>query len=293
MHLKDNIVFVEGLNRGRFPFSNSLLVKGLRKTMLIDVGAGFDVLIRLKDRVDLVVITHLHVDHFSLSYLFKGKKVYVPAVESKYRKLVDLAYRYLSEEMVDTWLDFVRRVVGAGDPYFTDVYKEGDVFDLGGIEVQPIHAPGHTAAHHVMLIDNDVVYGADIDLTSFGPWYGHVESSIEEFKKSIRRVMELKPKIYVSGHKAPIKGRRKILEELEKYAEKFDETRMKILKALKEPKSLDELVKMNLIYYRKPYAPKLLEYWEKNMILHHLKSLIKQNIVEKMKNEKYVAKIKA
>jgi len=291
MILRNGIVFVKGLNNGRFPFSNSLLIKGLKKTLLIDVGAGFDALIKFKNKVDLVVITHLHVDHFALSYLFKGKKVYVPAVESKYKKLVDLAYRYVSKELVNMWLSFVKDVVKAKDPYFTDVYEEGDVFDLGGVKVQPIYAPGHTVGHYVMLVDNNVVYGADIDLTNFGPWYGHIESSIEDFKKSIRRIMEIRPEIYVSSHKAPIKGSEKILAELEKYAEKFDETRMKILEALKEPKSLDELVKMNLIYYKKPYAPKLLEYWEKNMILHHLKSLIKQGIIKKIENKRYSAKI--
>lgn len=291
MVLKSNFVFVEGLNGGRFPFSNSLFVKGLRKTMLIDVGVGFDVLIKFKDRVDLVVITHLHPDHFALSYFFKGKRVYIPTVESKYKNLLDLAYRYVGEELADTWLSLVKDVMKAKDPYFTGVYEEGDVFDLGGVEVYPIYAPGHTVGHHVMLVDDDVVYGADIDLTGFGPWYGHVESNIEDFKKSIRKVIGLEPKIYVSGHKPPIKGREKILEELEKYLRKFDENGMKILEALREPRSLDELVEMNLIYRRKPYAPMLLEYWEKNMILHHLKMLIKHDFVKKMEDGKYVARI--
>jgi len=291
MCLEGNIVFVEGLNKGRFPFSNSLLVKGLRKNMLIDVGAGFDVLIRFKDRVDLVVVTHLHPDHFALSYLFKGRKVYVPVVESKYRRLLDLAYRYVGKELADTWLSLVKNVMKARDPYFTDVYEEGDVFDLGGVKIHPIHVPGHTVGHHVILIDDSIVYGADIDLTGFGPWYGHVESNIEEFKKSIRKVMELKPEIYVSGHKPPVKGREKILEELERYLGKFDETKMKILDALKEPKSLDELVKMNLIYRRKPYAQKLLEYWERNMILHNLRLLLEQNIIEKTEDGKYMVKV--
>jgi len=288
MILGNNLAFIEGENKGRFPFSNSLLVKGLRKTLLIDVGAGFDVLVKFRDKVDLIIITHLHPDHFALSYLFEGKKVCVPVIESKYRKLTGLANRYVSKELVDRWLNLVRGVMGARDPYFTDVYEEGDVLDLGGIEVYPIYAPGHTLGHYVVLIGDKVVYGADIDLTKFGPWYGHVESNIEGFKKSIRKVMELEAEIYVSGHRPPIQGKEKILEELEKYSEKFDETKMEILKALKEPKSLDELVKMNLIYRRKPYAKKLLEYWEKNMIYHHLKMLIEQNIVKKMKNEKYV-----
>ena len=291
MFLRSNLIFIEGENNGRFPFSNSLLVKGRRKNLLIDVGSGYNVLAKLKDHVDQVVITHLHPDHFALSYLFKGKKVYVPRVESKYRRLADLAYRYVGEKLADTWLRFVKNAMGVKDPYFTDVYEEGDVLNLGGIEVQPIYTPGHTLGHHVILVNNDIVYGADIDLTKFGPWYGHIESDIEDFKKSIRRVMDLEPEIYVSGHKTPIKGKEKILTELEKYLGKFCKTKKKILKALKEPKSLDELVRMNLIYPRKPYAQKLLEYWERNMILRNLNLLVQQNAVKKLGDERYVARI--
>jgi len=46
-----------------------------------------------------------------------------------------LAYRNVGEKLADTWLNFVKSAIGAKDPYFTDVYEEGDVFDLGGIEV--------------------------------------------------------------------------------------------------------------------------------------------------------------
>jgi len=289
LHLRNGIVFIEGFNKGRFPFSNSLLVKGRDKTVLIDVGAGLNVLSGIKDRVDIVVITHLHPDHFALSYLFRGKNVYVPMIEAKYKRLVDLASRYVGKKLVDTWINFVKTAMNAKDPYFTDVYEEGDVIELGGVEIHPIYTPGHTVGHYVMLIGDNIVHGADIDLTSFGPWYGHVESNIEDFTKSIKRVMELEPEIYVSGHKPPIQGTEKIRMELEKYVKKFDETSMKILEILKEPRSLEDLTKMGLIYPKKPYQPKLLEYWEKNMILHHLKLMVKRRLIKKLKDEKYVS----
>jgi hypothetical protein len=141
-----------------------------------------------------------------------------------------------------------------------------------------------------MLLGNDIVHGADIDLTSFGPWYGHVESSIEDFTKSIKKVMELEPEIYVSGHKPPIQGTEKIKMELEKYAKKFDETSMKILEILKDPRNLEEIAKMGIIYPRKPYQPKLLEYWEKNMILHHLKLMVRRGLIKKLEDGRYIAK---
>jgi hypothetical protein len=40
----------------------------------------------------------------------------------------------------------------------------------------------------------------DIDLTRFGPWYGNVASEIEDFKKSILKIIDLHPKVGISSH---------------------------------------------------------------------------------------------
>ena len=48
---------------------------------------------------------------------------------------MNLAYCYVDVKLADTWLNFVKSTMGTKDPYFTDIYEEGDVFDLGGIEV--------------------------------------------------------------------------------------------------------------------------------------------------------------
>ncbi len=287
--IRPGILFIEGEFKGKFPFSNSLLIKGKKRTALIDAGTGIRVIQHYKDKIDVVVLTHLHPDHFSLSYLFEGKRVYIPAVESRYRRLEDLALRYVGEKLAPIWLRYVKETMMARDPYFTDTYEEGDVIDLGNVELQPIYTPGHSLGHHVILIGDKILHGADIDLTSFGPWYGHVESNIDKFLDSIKRVMQLDVEIYVSGHKRPVTGREEILSELERFAGKFKETEERILEALREPKSVEELVHMGIIYQKKPYARELLEYWEANMIMKHLDRLVKRGLVRTTTNGKYIA----
>ena len=49
-------------------------------------------------------------------------------------------------------------------------FADGDVFDLGGVRIRAIHAPGHTRGHSLFHVEpDDVLYLGDIDLSSFGP----------------------------------------------------------------------------------------------------------------------------
>ena len=58
-------------------------------------------------------------------------------------------------------------------------FTDGEVFDLGGARVRVIHAPGHTRGHSVFHVEpDDVLYLGDIDLSSFGPYYGDAWSSL-------------------------------------------------------------------------------------------------------------------
>ncbi len=66
-------------------------------------------------------------------------------------------------------------------------FRDGDVFDLGGARVRVIHAPGHTRGHCVFHVEpDDLVYLADIDLSSFGPYYGDAWSDLEDFERTSR-----------------------------------------------------------------------------------------------------------
>ena len=49
-----------------------------------------------------------------------------------------------------------------------------------------IHAPGHTRGHCCFHVEpDDVLYLGDIDLSSFGPYYGDAWSSLEDFERTL------------------------------------------------------------------------------------------------------------
>ncbi len=67
-------------------------------------------------------------------------------------------------------------------------FSHGDRYDLGGVTVTVVHLPGHTRGHSGFLVEPDgVLYVADIDLSSFGPYYGDHWSDLEDFERSMDR----------------------------------------------------------------------------------------------------------
>ena len=69
---------------------------------------------------------------------------------------------------------------------------DGAVLDLGRRSVTVVHLPGHTAGHCGLLVEPDgFLFLGDIDLTSFGPYYGDLSSSLDDFVSSIARLRDM------------------------------------------------------------------------------------------------------
>ncbi|MFD0140811.1 MULTISPECIES: MBL fold metallo-hydrolase [unclassified Streptomyces] len=80
-------------------------------------------------------------------------------------------------------------------------FADGTVFDLGGRTVTVVHLPGHTAGHCSFLIEPDgFLCVAHTDLTSFGPYYGDVGSSLTDFEASMRRCRVIDARWYGTAH---------------------------------------------------------------------------------------------
>jgi glyoxylase-like metal-dependent hydrolase (beta-lactamase superfamily II) len=190
--------------------------------------------------------------------------------------------------LAEYWRDFVSKVMNFKDCRPTDSYSGETVFEFGEIRLQPIHTPGHTVDHYCLYEPNlRILFSFDYDLTSFGPWYGHRESSISAVRESIRRLEKLDISILVSGHgetvRSSIKGR------LRDFCSKIGERSQKILDTLTASgKTLEMLVNDAPIYGRYPYAEPLLRYWEGNMIRKHLEELIDQQRVV-LRGDKFFA----
>jgi len=281
-----DVYLIRGKNSGKFPFCNVLLVKDV----LIDAGAGIEIIKEVAKRAKSLILSHTHPDHASCAWLFNeiGKSVYSP--EGFATDLDSLAIRFVTEKLANVWKDFFTKPPINMRSFKAEGYEEGYLNDLlkCDIDIEAVSTPGHTDDHHVFVVNGKVVYGADIDLTPFGPFYGNPEGKMEIFKKSVERVLELDAEIYVSSHADPIFGKEKIEEKLIWYLEFFDKRDEILLDLLIEPRSLDELVDISPFYRKKPFAKEMLDFFERNMIEQHITKLLRENRIKEVERRKFV-----
>lgn len=266
MKLADGVYFVEGRNRGKFPYCNCLLVDNL----LIDSSCGIDVMNALSEKFDLLLLTHTHPDHSSGAWFAErlGKRVYTPHPSTK---VEELAKRF-APGIEERWMDFARTVVGLRD-FNATLYNADFDFSTKNHEIELIETEGHTVDMHLVLIDSRILFSADVDLTSFGPWYGNPESDPEKFRKSIEKLYSYDFSVAVPSHREPVDGREKIDELLSDFLEHFDRREEEILNLWNAGYSVDEIVEISPIYRgRKSVRKDILDYFERNMIVKHLKN---------------------
>ena len=280
------MAFVEGQNHGRYPYSNSLLIKD-EVTALIDAGIGKSIEeLAKKERIDLIIHTHCHEDHIARDNLFRSK-IAIHSLEApildKVERLVDL-YGSSCEEMIS----FIRGFVGYRGLGADYTFEDGYVFDLGDIQLRAVHTPGHSMGH-TCFYENErkMLFLGDIDLSSFGPWYGALDSDIDDFISSIKRVKALRPQVVISSHKGVILN--DIAGRFDIYLAKIYEREDRILGYLDSKKTLDSIVSQAFIYGK---FPEVMRSWylimERIMVEKHLKRLIGMGKVERSKDRYYV-----
>ncbi len=210
LKLCENIYFVLGENKGRFPSCHGLLLAG-SETVLIDAGIG-ESLIREIDRtrrIDVLIITHSHPDHIRHWHFLGDRVIMMPRETPEAVTDLDrLGERFMgSKDLAKEWVRWIGNfgVRALREP--DRRYADGDVLDLAGCRLEAIHAPGHLRDHYCFFERTTrTLFTTDIDLTSFGPWYGNPESDIETFQEDVNRVMSLPYERVCSSHKKPITG---------------------------------------------------------------------------------------
>ena len=269
MELPANMKLIEALNRGRFPYCNVLLVKNV----LVDAGAGIEIIKELRSKVEVLILSHTHPDHASGAWMFD--RVLAPG---NFKTDLDSLANRFAGEFAELWKKYITTSTGMRS-FECERFEAGVIMEDPRIEAIPVL--GHSADHHVFLIEDRILFGSDVDLTSFGPFYGNPESDPYLFRREIRKIYDLDFEIFVSAHLTPALKREEALNRLDTFLEKFDEREKKILDLLDEPKTLNELVRISPIYGKKPYAREMLDFFEGNMIRKHLDGLVKSGKVKK------------
>jgi glyoxylase-like metal-dependent hydrolase (beta-lactamase superfamily II) len=149
-------------------------------------------------KVDWILETHAHADHLTASAYLKKKLGGTVGIGER---IVDV---------LETWVPVfdAQGNIPTDGRQFDTLFKEGDVFSVGDMQVRVMHTPGHTPACVSYLVQ-DAVFVGD---TVFMP---HMGSARTDFPggdaavlyRSIQRILGLpkETKVYV-GHDYPKAG---------------------------------------------------------------------------------------
>jgi glyoxylase-like metal-dependent hydrolase (beta-lactamase superfamily II) len=240
-----------GERDGKYPHGNSLLVSGSEETVLIDPSLS---LLRRDERprTDRILNSHCHEDHVAGNHLYPHTPVHLHAADRPGLESIDAMMAIYG--MTPVIEAAFRKVIVEEFHYVPRpdavAFTDGDVFELGRCRVRVIHAPGHTRGHSLFHVEpDDVLYLGDIDLSSFGPYYGDAWSSLVDFEDTLARVRDIDARWYATFHHiGVVEGRAPFVERLDRFTAVIGAREERLLAFLVEPRTLDEIVAHRFVY---------------------------------------------
>ena len=290
------LTILYGYENGKYPQGNSLVVRGSKRSLIIDPCLG---VVARQDRlpeVDAVFHSHTHEDHIAGTHLFRGKQWYAHELDALGLESIEglMAIYGLEGAVHDAFKEEIEtKFYYPHDGEKVTVFQDGDEFDIGGVTVSVLHTPGHTRGHSCFIIswggspEKRLVYLGDIELTGFGPYYGDAWSDLEDFETSIERLRELDAKWWLTfHHKGLIESREKFLIMLDKFGSMIRYREENLLSFLSKPRTMDDIVSHRFVY-RPGQTGFMIDAVERRSMGMHLERLIRVGSVE-FKNNTYV-----
>jgi glyoxylase-like metal-dependent hydrolase (beta-lactamase superfamily II) len=283
-----------GERNGKYPQGSSLLVEGGEETAIIDPSVAVAEGRFALPGVDRVLNSHCHEDHVAGNGRFPDVPWHLHDADlAGIRSLDGIMAIYGFDGAIDTaW-----RQVVVEQFHFTSrpdptAFRDGDVFDLGGgVRVRVIHAPGHTRGHSFFHVEpDDVLYLGDVDLSSFGPYYGDAWSSLEDFERTLAMARTIEARFYATFHHIGVlEGRAAFLERLDRYAGVIADRERRLLEFLHEPRTLDEIAEHRFVY--RPQDPvSFAEPVERRSMGQHVARLVAAGRVQEVEAGRFVAR---
>jgi len=286
---------LRGPDGGRYPDGNSLLVRGREETVLIDPSLGIRGRADELQGVDWSLASHCHEDHVAgldrfADRPFRLHEADAPGIESLAGFLEIYGFPPDIEALFSKVLVGQFHFAPRGD---AETFGEGATFDLGGVQIEVIHTPGHTRGHCCFRIDDPeadgpLLYLGDIDLSSFGPYYGDAWSDLEAFERSLARVREIDARWYATFHHIGVLDRTDFLARLDRFEAVIASREQRLLEYLAEPRSLDEIAAHRFVY--RPQDEVLFaEAVERRSMGQHVDRLVRQGRVAEVEPGRFCA----
>ena len=245
-----------GEKSGKYPDGNQVMVRGADTLVAFDTPLVANRLGAELLDAELVILGHVHEDHMAGLHRLRHAPVhvheadveaarsweglarhygYAPAVLERMHAMIERDFHYVPRPDAQSYADGARWELG------------------GGVAVQAFHMPGHTRGHCVLLVEpGAVAFIGDIDLSSFGPYYGDATSSLDEFRRTLGAVKAIPARTWItSHHKGVVSERETFLALLEAFAGRLDQREEAIAGHLRiQPSTLEELVAHRFVYPR-------------------------------------------
>lgn len=280
-----------GENGGKYPHGNTLVVRGGEESLVLDPSLGLLPRRGRLPRVDRVVNSHCHEDHVAGNHLFPDvpwhlHEADLPGIRSVEGFLSIFGYEGQPPEWAQALVErfhFTPRADAVG-------FRDGHVFDLGGgVTVRAIHTPGHTRGHCCFYVEPDaILYLGDIDLSSFGPYYGDAWSDLEDFERSLEAVAKIEARWYATFHHVGVLERPAFEERLARFAAVIGRREERLLAYLAEPRSLAEVAAHRFVYRPADPVP-FAEPVERRSMAQHLARLVRQGRVREVEPGRFAA----
>jgi len=274
LELAPNIFYIPGENNSRFPYCACLYLRGQKLRVLIDAGMGSRNLAPVREMgIDLLILTHCHIDHRLTLKDMPDVPIWCHEKETVYLKDRDYFFTAMGFKRSGLELrDLLRITRDIFDIQIAHELVDGERIALGGITLETVHTPGHTPGHLSFVVpEYDLLFSGDIDLTPFGPFYGHDFGNIEDFLDSIQTLKRRNARMVATGHAGPFNGN--TTERFEAYEQIVHYRDRLLLDQLMQPKSTKDLRNRNLFYKYYPAPAELIQWFEVVHIEKHLARL--------------------
>lgn len=278
INLAKGIKYIEAPDKARFPYCHCLLIEDDIRALL-DTSCGADNLREvLKKPVDRIVNSHFHEDHILNNHFFPEAEVWMHSADAQGARTLDSFRSYYGFSAFggeNLGHEFIESIDLQASPVHRE-FQDGEIMNFGHVQLQVIHTPGHTPGHCSFYHEQTgLLFSADIDMSSFGPWYGHRCSNIDDFISSIERCIDLKPVIIISSHKGIIRDN--IKTRLQQYRAVIFRKEDQIIKALQTPQTIEQIAARHIFYKENMSHIPLYQWFEKMAVDQHLQRLVKHN----------------
>jgi glyoxylase-like metal-dependent hydrolase (beta-lactamase superfamily II) len=272
--LTEKIWVIEGAK----PFNTHSLYIRDGGGILIDAGSDGSEIEHLgkEEGSSTVVLSHCHIDHIFFLHTLPDVEVWASVEDAPALESLDVLVGRSAtggteweapsrERYIDIWNFQPRKA--------TRTISDGEELHFGETRAIAVITPGHTLGHMCLHFpDEGILFLGDYNLSAFGPSYSDKASSIDEFRRSSRRLAAIGAKTNVAAHGKAI-HRGSIAAKVEAYLSVIDRREEALRKYLVVPRTRAEIISRRLIYGPRLQGP-FVDAGEWSMCSKHIQGMI-------------------